>query len=1426
MAEKIGLEAVLDDSQFQAGVKAYNTGIDQMEGANRGAAASMEQIGATIDNLGARLSNSGPAKLASEAIDRLASRAEAGDISLDELGESVGAIQQQFGIVTPAGQAAAAEFEKLSRQFDSGEISAKEYAQQLGSLGTKMDGTNESALEMAAKMEIVQQSLDAVRDIASEGLELAELGARAERVEQRFAAFAEEAGGAEVVLGAFQRGAGGTVPKMDAMATSARLLQMGIVDSGDSMAEFVEMATRLGDQTLSAEQRVSDLSLTIANQSIPRLDNFGISSGAVRARIEELQAATEGLSREEAFRQAVFEQGEISLDKLGARVEDNAMAFEKAQAKMADARVEMGQKLAPIFATVASVVASLSSEVLIFAGALGTAIPLILKFGGGISGVSAKLANVPMAAGLAAVAIAGLALAYAEYNNQLDEINAKQAEAEGAIASLSQQTLEQAEAEGSLSAAMVDLGGRIVEVDEATSNLSTKQQIALGIFGKTDDVARQVSDALFEAKRAAFEGSETYGEYDAAIRAFNAAVGDSDLQIKAMTLSEFENAKATAEAGGAMVQFVHNVGELAHEYDGLVLSAENTADETRFLTREIEDADEAIEDTTGSTEDLTYKAETLAEKEERLQGASERLAHSQEMQAKQTEYAKDEAKKAADAADRLAQETEDARQAAADAAIAYSDLAMALMDATAADVAKEALGRLKQAAEDGIISDQDYKEASRELMLQFGLTDEQALAYVDGLDILEGALYDGRLASDDFTEATGNLVEAGEDGVVSTEEVLGVYERFPATFGEAEGAMGRAETKMGEDLPASAREADEALGELEAGARDAGGALAQLESDAATSGSAVGSNFAGGIVQSIPIVVGAMADMAKAAREQLPSSEPKDTSSPFYDLASSGAAVVENIAGGILDAAPHLISVIKDIGDDVGKIGDDWGGKIKQKLYDSLVGGFIDPGRLPFDQFFPDTFEGLLDIGRAIGGLGGTAAKMYEREMIEPLEERAKGMEDAIDDTRKSLDKLKGQREKLAGIIEDERISEKERLELLKEAGKIEEALNESKERAAGQAAELVELERQRGEILEQLENKELGEIKRKALKTRADELNDEIDLMEELADKESKLIGDLQKQREKLLKTAEKDRLTNEERTELLQEAANLNVKIAALEEEIGRRAEARAEVVKEMQERQAKVDALQTEQEQMGFLQEQMDLITLISERGLNAGKILQDLQLGADADPEEIMEAMTRALRDVNRQLAEQIENRDELIARLEEERELAEAQAELEAAKARQKFLQDQIGLLDMIEEHGLDAEDILQGFEIGADASLLDFTNAMQRAIEAMIKQTEDELGIESPSKVFERMGGLSGEGYALGLTESLAGAAQAFDLFTTQAMSAPAFSPATSTSSVVDNSRSIGDINFNGPLGSDVDVQRAGVRIRREVEKGIRGVQV
>jgi len=178
-------------------------------------------------------------------------------------------------------------------------------------------------------------------------MEFVKLGSQAEAAKARFEGFA---GGADLAAGyldAFMKGADGAVSQMDAMAGGAKLLGMGLVTSAGEMESVAAMALKLGDQTMGAGQRISDFAMMLANQSIPRLDNFNISSGKVRQRIDELLKSGQALNREQAFKMAVMEQGSLALGKLGDTSELAITKMDRLDATVTDLKVRLAESLAP-----------------------------------------------------------------------------------------------------------------------------------------------------------------------------------------------------------------------------------------------------------------------------------------------------------------------------------------------------------------------------------------------------------------------------------------------------------------------------------------------------------------------------------------------------------------------------------------------------------------------------------------------------------------------------------------------------------------------------------------------------------------------------------------------------------------------------------------------------------------------------------------------------------------------------------------------------------------------------------------------------------------------------------------------------------------------------------------------------------------------
>lgn len=239
--------------------------------------------------------------------------------------------------------------DEAKRTLDRAEKQIKGFGDETKKVGDKGEkASGKMGMLDGVMVGLGAQAANLITQLPSMAFEMVKLGAQAEAVSNRFTAFAGGTERANELLAAFQEGTDGTVSKMGAMEGAAKLLQMQLVDNAAEMELTAAIATRLGDQTMGAGDRIADFAALLANQSIPRLDNFGISSGRVRARIDELLKSGQALTRDAAFKMAVMEEGAKALDTLGdtselaqTKMDKLAAAFEDAKVGLAEMATEM-----------------------------------------------------------------------------------------------------------------------------------------------------------------------------------------------------------------------------------------------------------------------------------------------------------------------------------------------------------------------------------------------------------------------------------------------------------------------------------------------------------------------------------------------------------------------------------------------------------------------------------------------------------------------------------------------------------------------------------------------------------------------------------------------------------------------------------------------------------------------------------------------------------------------------------------------------------------------------------------------------------------------------------------------------------------------------------------------------------------------------
>lgn len=172
--------------------------------------------------------------------------------------------------------------------------------------------------------------------------DLNELGMAAKTAASTFEALQGSSSAASDTLALLRGVTMGVVDDITLMTSSNRLMQMGLATSTEDLARFTEMAVKLGRAMgQDASTALENFALMVSNKSYLRLDTYGLSAGAVRDRVAELKAETEGLSTEQAFLIATLEQGEIALDRIEGTIADTGTAAERLSIRLENVKTQL-----------------------------------------------------------------------------------------------------------------------------------------------------------------------------------------------------------------------------------------------------------------------------------------------------------------------------------------------------------------------------------------------------------------------------------------------------------------------------------------------------------------------------------------------------------------------------------------------------------------------------------------------------------------------------------------------------------------------------------------------------------------------------------------------------------------------------------------------------------------------------------------------------------------------------------------------------------------------------------------------------------------------------------------------------------------------------------------------------------------------------
>lgn len=246
------------------------------------------------------------------------------------------------------------------KAVDQYSTTLENFSQKVGGIGTNVGSLEESSKKADGALSGFTNKISgAIAAFAGyKGIQmigdLLDLGTQANIAEGKFQSLTSKMGGYQNVLERIQDATGHIVDDKSLEQGANKLIGMNLANTSDELGKLLELATKLGTSG-DVGKDISDFALMLSNNSIMRLDNFSISSGRVRERIIELQAATAGLSRSDAFKMAVLEEGSKTLERLGSA----ATIAETPLARIGVVIQNMGQDFAQDFSTGANSLAGI-----------------------------------------------------------------------------------------------------------------------------------------------------------------------------------------------------------------------------------------------------------------------------------------------------------------------------------------------------------------------------------------------------------------------------------------------------------------------------------------------------------------------------------------------------------------------------------------------------------------------------------------------------------------------------------------------------------------------------------------------------------------------------------------------------------------------------------------------------------------------------------------------------------------------------------------------------------------------------------------------------------------------------------------------------------------------------------------------------------
>jgi hypothetical protein len=190
-----------------------------------------------------------------------------------------------------------------------GQAAIKELQRDLGGLDKAADGAKKGAKALGAQLGITAIGFGTVVLGAKAAWAAFEGGAALEKSRDQFDRLTVSINSTgDAMLGKLRAATNGMVSDADLVAQAGQIMKLGLQDTEEGVVRLTAVAGKLGWD-------MSQVILTMANDSVMRLDALGLSVEAVNEKMRDFMS--QGFAKGEAFDMAVIAAGEDAILKVG-----------------------------------------------------------------------------------------------------------------------------------------------------------------------------------------------------------------------------------------------------------------------------------------------------------------------------------------------------------------------------------------------------------------------------------------------------------------------------------------------------------------------------------------------------------------------------------------------------------------------------------------------------------------------------------------------------------------------------------------------------------------------------------------------------------------------------------------------------------------------------------------------------------------------------------------------------------------------------------------------------------------------------------------------------------------------------------------------------------------------------------------------------